>query len=497
MTTSLTGHVARGVRWNYAGSGLTLTAQLAYTATTARLISPREFGAYAAAQALIGIVGYLTLAPLGNAVIRQGRPSRRMIGTAVTLSIGAGATSACVVALAAPAWAELWRAPDSTSLIRLFSVSVLLSTTAVVPLALVRRALRFRAAATMEASAQVLGMAIGVGAAFETRSVAALVLGQVAASAVLSVGSIVLARRDVALAFSRHEARQLLRFSGQVSAQNIVYFAMYTAPSWVVSRVAGQVGLGYYSRANMIVTLPLSHLTVGLTKALYPLYGRLRNDRERTREVIESTLFTSVMFSWPAFAAAAGAAPLLVRVLLGPQWTEAGRLLPAFAAFAAVNIAFVIVGNPLEARAHFRQAWAIQGAWVTMLAGVLGVCLARGVSPLNLLLLVAAVEAVAHGAQVFVASRLGYVRLARVVRTYCFAAGVGGLFFVVPRVLASTVPDSLGATLTLALDLVVLAPLAMVPLAAALRRSRRAVPAEPPGPPMRPPAMASGIGEGA
>src|SRR5262245_28300970 len=80
----------RGAVWNYGGASIVIVGQLAYTALTARLISPSEFGAYATAQALMMLVGYFTLATVGNAVIRHPALDRQVVGTAVALTTVAG-----------------------------------------------------------------------------------------------------------------------------------------------------------------------------------------------------------------------------------------------------------------------------------------------------------------------------------------------------------------------------------------------------------------------
>ena len=75
---SLARRSIRGAAWNYGGAGVITVGQLAYTALTARLVSPAEFGAYAVAQALFALVGYFTLGTVGNAIIRQPSLDRRM-----------------------------------------------------------------------------------------------------------------------------------------------------------------------------------------------------------------------------------------------------------------------------------------------------------------------------------------------------------------------------------------------------------------------------------
>ena len=422
---------ARGVGWNYLGSGVTLTAQVLYTALTARLVSPAGFGAYAAAQALVALVGYFGLATLGNAVIRHEREGRTVAGTAFTLSILAGLAASAAVFLGAGLWAHLWGVPESESLGRLFSVVVLLTAVASVPLALLRKALEYRRAALVEALSQVAGMAVGAVVAFELRSPTALVIGQAVAAALVASAAIVAARRRLALAFSQREARTLLAFAGQVSGQNLVYYGLYTAPSLLVSRMFGAVTLGGYNRANLMVTLPVTHLWTGVTKTLYPLITRARNDAARLRELIESTVETAAGLSWPLFAAVAGASPLIVRVLLGTRFADVAPLLPPIIVFGAVNLVYVVAGNPLEVLGYQRVIWRVQLLWIFLLAAVIASSVLVHTPIERLLWLVAAVHVLVHAAKLLATARIGLLRLGRVLHGYGLAVAVSAPFWLV------------------------------------------------------------------
>jgi MFS family permease len=62
--------------------------------------------------------------------------------------------------------------------------------------------------------------------------------------------------------------------------------------------------LGLYSRAALIVGLPATYLTTGVTKVLYPLYGRVREDLVRTRTLLGEGLILTTGLTWPFFALA-------------------------------------------------------------------------------------------------------------------------------------------------------------------------------------------------
>jgi len=107
-----------------------------------------------------------------------------------------------------------------------------------------------------------------------------------------------------------------------------------------------------------------------------------------------------------------------VPLLLGEQWTSAEELLPPVALFGAANVAFVALGNPLEALGHLRAAWSIQLSWLVLLSLGMAWAWKQEASLVQILLLVALFQVAAHAAQVVVAARLGVINAARVIRRH-------------------------------------------------------------------------------
>jgi O-antigen/teichoic acid export membrane protein len=118
----------------------------------------------------------------------------------------------------------------------------------------------------------------------------------------------------------------------------------------------------------MIVGLPATYLTSGVTKILYPLYGRVREDLGRTRALLGEGLLLTTGFSWPLFALVAGASPVIVRVLLGERWHAAAPLVALCALSSCAGLPCSLLTNAAEAFGWMRRIAARQ----LMLCGGIG-----------------------------------------------------------------------------------------------------------------------------
>jgi lipopolysaccharide exporter len=395
--SSLTRSALSGAAWNYSGAAVLVVTQIVSTAATARLVSPKEFGAYATAQAAAGAFSYFMLAAIGQDILRRPQLGPRTVGTGTVMSIASGACVALVMLLLANPWSDVWHVPSAAPLVRLFALTLFLTSCSIVPLALLRRALQFGRAAAVETGAQVIGITAGVLLAIHMHTAMALAIGQTVIAGTLLVSAGVLTRRELTLDFAMSEMRELFSFAGHVSALNVGFFSLYTAPSLVIARMFGAQMLGLYSRANVIVGLPLNYVTTGLTKVMYPLYGRIGSDVARLRALLSEGIAVATGLVWPLLALVAGAAPIIVRLLLGPSWHGASVLLEFGVLIACGNLPWVLLTNAAEAFGWMRLVWAKQGAYAVVLAAGVALVHFTALGIEGLLLVVAAAQWTAYG----------------------------------------------------------------------------------------------------
>lgn len=397
---SLARQSIRGAAWNYGGAAVIIVGQLAYTALTARLVSPAEFGAYATAQALLSLVGYFTLSTVGNAIIRHPALDRKVVGTGWVMTAAAGATVAVVVIVVAGFWAEIWRSPGATTLLRLFAPQVLLTALAIVPLSLLRRELRFRSASLIETSSVLIGFGVGAVLAWRLRTAEALVVGQVATAGVLLLLGVAASRPQLAIAYSRAHARSLFSFSAQVSLQNLGHYLNNTLPTFAVSRFLGQTSLGFFSRGSLLVGLPLTFLAQGVNRTLYPIYPRFRERHDECRRMLVDVTDVTTTLVWTLFGALAGLAPLVVELLLGAQWAPVATIVGPLCLYATMNFVYSIFTSVAEVFAYLKQIWFVQICWALVLIVSLGVAVAGDASMRTIVLVAAGVQLGAHALQI-------------------------------------------------------------------------------------------------
>ncbi|WP_187282923.1 oligosaccharide flippase family protein [Streptomyces sp. MS191] len=415
-------HALRGLLWNYAGSAATIVLQLAYTACTARIVSPAAFGAFATAVAVSGVLGYFANGGVATCLLTAERLTRQLI--TLVLRIGAVSGVLCCLATQAvtPVVTALWDMPDVAPLLRLIGLQFLVLPAALAATAALRRCGRTAQVVRLELAGNAVGAATALVLLAAEWAPFALAVPAPLGTAVLLAGALRLLRRQDLPDGERPRARGLVDASGFFSAFSLSQYLCNNAPLWLAGRL-GASAAGYHSRATLFTALPLTVLAQGIGQAATPV---LAADRGRSRQAVSDVLCLASAIGFVGFGVLAGLGPAALDVLLGPGWGVASRLVPLLSAGSAVALVVLVGDNVNQARDDRRSLLVCQ-AWA---AAAIAVALAAVVARDSLPLLAAATLAgplAGHTAQLLRWRAHGVVAPGPLLRVHAVHLAAGGL----------------------------------------------------------------------
>jgi O-antigen/teichoic acid export membrane protein len=326
--------------WSYGGAAVSVVLQLGYTAWTARVASHSAFGAYAIALTVTQLPGLIATAGLATCVLRAERLSRALLRSALRLSMLTGVACWVVVEVAAPWCAVLWGMPELTLFLRLLGCQYLVAPTGCVLLAALRRAGLPGYATVAELTGQVAGCVVAAVVLGRTGSAAALGLAlPVAAFTTFGLSVCGSAAKLVLARDSGAPSGSLLGLSGFLTGFALLRTLGASAPLWAAGRLLGPGTAGLWSRAQMLSDVPVNILLRGLNQAAVPLLADRRSQGLPLNRPARHLLYAASA-GFVAFGALAGAGPAALALLLGPGWGGAVALVPAFAAWAALQVVY-------------------------------------------------------------------------------------------------------------------------------------------------------------
>jgi lipopolysaccharide exporter len=145
----------------------------------------------------------------------------------------------------------------------------------------------------------------------------------------------------------------LFHFSKWMLLVNCLSFLKERSSDFVVGRLAGPHALGIFSVSAELANMPGTELIAPINRAVFPAYARLAHDPEALRTEYLSVMGMVGLLAIPAVAGMAATAPLIVPVILGPNWLDAQVILTVLAFFGITQVvqsnafsAYMALGRP-------------------------------------------------------------------------------------------------------------------------------------------------------
>jgi O-antigen/teichoic acid export membrane protein len=361
-SASLTQVTAHGFAWLFTGSVGQAVLQVVYIAVLARLLSPAEYGAAAAASLVVSLSALVSEVGVGPALVQRRGLRDDEVSAAFWFSVLVSSALAATLFVLAPVLNPLVSLPPESSLLRLMCVTLVLGGVAVVPIGLLQRRMQFRTLATLDFLTYTCGsLGVSVVLAVQGMGAAAVVWGQVANGALTAVVYTVLARPSVRPARAGaawRSLRPLLGFGSGYSLSQLGNWLARNGDNVVVANVLGPAALGVYSRAYKLLAQPANLVGSAVDKVLFPAMAKIRDDGERLRNAYVRATSLVALVMIPSSVLLFVLAPELVHLLLGDAWSAVVLPLQVFALVLFPRTAYKISGSLTRATgAVYRGAW--------------------------------------------------------------------------------------------------------------------------------------------
>ncbi len=329
--------VRRSLAWMMMSQGAFFALQFGGTIVLARLLTPREMGIYAAASALIGILGILQAFGVALFLIRANVLDANVLASAFTVNALLSALLAAAIAGLSVVGGDFLHSDGVRQVMIVLAILPLVSIFEFLPATRLERDADFRPIAIVNVLKATVTTGVTVVLALLGLSYMSFAYGAVASAVAGAVAFNVLGRKHVSFRLGLNAWRTIVRFGLQQLAIQGVNTVGGKAAEFLLGRILGLDALGLYGRASNLNNLVWYniHIVVGRV-VLVDLADQhrqgcsLRLSYLRTVELITALL-------WPAFAGLAILAGPLIRTVYGRPWIAAA------APFSALAIAAILL----------------------------------------------------------------------------------------------------------------------------------------------------------
>lgn len=310
--------------WRFIGLYSRAFLSIFVFATLSRLLSPEDFGVMGVATIFVALAEIFSDLGVGPAIIqtRELNPNHLRVG--ITTTVLFGTAMVLMLWVGAPFVAAFFRDPRIAEVLHGVSFSFLFTSFGVVSEALLRRNLQFRKLMWVDLGSYTFGYAVvGLSMALNGFGVWSLVGATLSQCLLKSVFLLIAQPHPMIPSLARQELRELVYFGGGMTLSRLFAFGAGRGDYFVVGRALGVGPLGIYTRAYRLMNLPANYVGRVLDTVLFPVMGKIQNQIPRLTKFYLTGVATISLACAPLGILMMVAAPEVVSVVLGSQWTEA------------------------------------------------------------------------------------------------------------------------------------------------------------------------------
>lgn len=361
------GTVRSAVIWSYALTAGRVGTTTVVTFVLAMLLGPSEFGVLAMALLVLGLAQLLLQDGMVATLVQRDHLTDDHLDAAFVALLLAGFGFAGLMAAFSPLWGMLNRTPELTTVCLALTPVVLLHAAMLVPEALLRRQLRFRAIAVRTLASALTGGVCGIALAAAGAGVWALVAQQLVTAVTNAAVLWLICEWRPSRRPRLGGIRDLWRFSAHSLNAGLAVYLGNRSDQLVTGLMFGPVAVGIYRLAIRLPEMVVDVSARSLQQVALPALSRLQHDRAAFGARLGDLQHVGAVVALPALGLLAGVADPLVG-FLGPQWDGTQDPLRLLCLYAAVAVYGVLLGPALQAAGRPGRLAAI--SWLRGLSGV-------------------------------------------------------------------------------------------------------------------------------
>jgi O-antigen/teichoic acid export membrane protein len=395
QTQRLTTRTVSGATWSAIGRTGQQVLLLFGTTVLARLLTPDDYGLVGMTAPVIGFI--LIFRDLGTSAAVVQRPvlGDEFVASLFWVNLVFGVVAFFTGILLAPWIAAFYHTPALTPVMRVLSLSFVLSSVGIVPSGLLSRRLAFRTVALAEIACAAAGMGVAITMASLDYGVWSLVAANLTTTTLESVLFLCFCSWRPRWLFRLDEIRRVYTFSANLVGFQVVNFLSRNADSVLIGRYLGSASLGYYRLAYQLMLYPLQSVSAMLGRVLFPAFAQVQDDHARFRHAYVLACVAVAVVTFPAMVGLMAVTGPFVEVFFGPKWSPVALLLAILAPVGLVQSIVSTVGYIYMAKGRTQLMFRV-GMVVTVLTaasflvglrwGVVGVATAYTIVSLALAL---------------------------------------------------------------------------------------------------------------
>lgn len=310
----------KGLLWSANSKFLSQLFNFIITAILARLLIPADFGIVGMSLIFTGLIAMINETGLTTAIIQKKDITNSHLYTAFWVNIATGIILFVGSFFAAPLIADFFKAADVELIIKISSISFLISSVALVNRSLLTKNLNFKKLAATEIIGSIVSGVAAIYLAFLGFGFWSLVARNLINDFVVISLTLIAYPWKPAIYFSKKCFIEMFSFGANVIGSSFLYYLRGNLDYIVVGRLMGTEMLGYYTLAYSLAIYPIRKLSPIITKVVFPAFSIIKDDNVAYKNGYIKLLSFMAITIIPAMVGLASISNELIRIIYGYNW---------------------------------------------------------------------------------------------------------------------------------------------------------------------------------
>ena len=296
----------------------------------ARILDPALYGTIALVTVFITIMQVFVDSGMGNALIQKKDADELDFSTVFYFNITVCVILYVVMFFTAPFIASFYNRAELTPLVRVLSLSLIISGIKNIQQAYVSRKLMFRKFFFATLGGTIGAAIIGIWMALKGFGVWALVAQNLFNMTIDTIILWITVKWRPKMMFSLIRLKVLFSYGWKLLVSALIDTAYNNLRSLIIGKLYTESDLAFFNRGKQFPNLIVSNINSSIDSVLLPTMSKVQDDKKRVREMTSRAIKTSTYIMMPIMVGLAVCAEPIIKIILTEKWLPAAFFLRIF-----------------------------------------------------------------------------------------------------------------------------------------------------------------------
>lgn len=286
----------------------------------ARLLSPNDYGTVSLITVILAILQVFVDSGLGNALIQKKHVDDVDFSTVFYFNLLVCILLYLIMFFSAPIISIFYNNRDLTNLIRVISLTLIISGVKNIQQAYVARNLMFKKFFYSTIGGTIASAIIGIAMAYKGLGVWALVGQQLSNALIDTIILWITVKWRPIFVFSVKKLNVLFSYGWKLLVSSLLDTGYNNLRQLVIGKVYSPQDLGFYNKGQQFPSLIVTNVNTSIDSVLLPVMSQEQDNPSKIKSMTRKAIRTSSYMMWPLMIGLAIIAKPLISLLLTDKW---------------------------------------------------------------------------------------------------------------------------------------------------------------------------------